>query len=361
MHDSIRREIAEALILLGIELQKFSKWAKSLDLFTEVLNIFRSSIGGDYTQDITRVCRHIDSCALRNIILVQRGSCGILCLKHVNALCSKKKESGVALELKSHPGYGIVRMDDKFNFTGNKIMSWDYIFLGVGLKESSLVVNYDGRSMQSLPSGHKLAVHAGVLAESMPVAIMSEVQFHNPDNKETNEKSKKKLCAGSMLTVDQDGSIYPSMAPHLRLGIAEYPNLYLVDRGSPNRAVFRYFVHLQSMQKYNSETQPNEAPGTKLELDSHPGMGIVGYKLIHNPIVNKGQLGALRLGPAEEALSGRFNDENHLVFTGMYNGLAMTTGFAQNLKCGKMVYASTCDDSWFYDFKVNVDGTISPT
>uniref|UniRef100_A0A7S1BS42 NB-ARC domain-containing protein n=1 Tax=Corethron hystrix TaxID=216773 RepID=A0A7S1BS42_9STRA len=198
-HTPAKREIGKGLILLGIEHQKLSKWVKSLDLFSEALSIFKSIYNDDDHPDIIHVLKLIDSCALRHVVLVPRGSPHQLCLKNTDAIKSGSDNATLSLELSSHPGYGIVRCEEDSRLViPAKGVSYQYNLLGVGLKESTIEVTCNSHSVQSISCGRSLFTAMAALDEGIPLILMTDLQFENNGE---NDDTSKILKAGSFFHI----------------------------------------------------------------------------------------------------------------------------------------------------------------
>eukprot|EP00587_Corethron_hystrix_P009779 CAMPEP_0113304816 /NCGR_PEP_ID=MMETSP0010_2-20120614/4673_1 /TAXON_ID=216773 ORGANISM="Corethron hystrix, Strain 308" /NCGR_SAMPLE_ID=MMETSP0010_2 /ASSEMBLY_ACC=CAM_ASM_000155 /LENGTH=221 /DNA_ID=CAMNT_0000159073 /DNA_START=1518 /DNA_END=2183 /DNA_ORIENTATION=- /assembly_acc=CAM_ASM_000155 len=202
----------------------------------------------------------------------------------------------------------------------------------------------------------------------MVLCIRSQTKSDGIKEKETEtEGFEAKIHSASVFTIDTDGSIYPTLAPHLCLGFAPIPALYIVARDSPNQAVFKYFSELKNSKHSSSGLGADELLKecgnnlVKLELSSHPGMAISQmYPNMASPLIPGVQMGGLGLGPAENALAGRINEKNQMVVSSLFSEVTITHGLAQNLDIGKMIFVSTHFEPWFCEFVVNDNGTISP-
>jgi len=377
LDDTNKKEIGRAFILMGVELQKFSKWGKSLDLFSNSLNVFKSLNYDDSHPDVTYVLKLIDSCAIRHVILVNRDSPNRLKLKIPDACDSLKNIRKISLDLISHPGYGIVQLEGK-NRVGDSVkgISYEYKFLGVGLKDSTLKADYDGQCIRTF--NHILSVPLGLFYEGFPLMLRSDIKFDpGVRNRETVriENVIKGLHASTLYQITHEGLICPKVAPHLCLGISSFQTLFLVAHDSLNRAVFKNFSALPKSKKTiimneqdndNVNDQSSQSYGnkcaTKLELSSHPGMAIVSASetLPIVSVMNGAQVGGLALGPVEHALSAKMNEKNHFTITDKYEGVAFTIGLKENLEIGKSVFISNYAGPWIYEFVINDNGTISP-
>eukprot|EP00588_Corethron_pennatum_P030646 CAMPEP_0194318976 /NCGR_PEP_ID=MMETSP0171-20130528/15502_1 /TAXON_ID=218684 /ORGANISM="Corethron pennatum, Strain L29A3" /LENGTH=493 /DNA_ID=CAMNT_0039076041 /DNA_START=161 /DNA_END=1642 /DNA_ORIENTATION=+ len=367
-----KAEIGRALILLGIQLQRFSKWSASLDYFTEALVVFRSISFSNDSPDIVRVSKYIDSCALRHVRLVRRDSPNKLRLKHVTAMCFR--EGVYSLELISHPGYAIVRMEDKPK--PNIFRNLEYVFVGVGLKDSALTVNYDGQTIQDKNDCLSFCAAFASSNEGMNVCMITKIQSdkNNTKHEKENETFVELFRKASMYTIDPDGSIYPTMAPHLCLGTTSHPCLYLVARDSPNRAVFKFASDLQDSKGINDDLphhcsfkcsikseRINE--GTRLELSSHPDMALVSdeYTTGQGELFKFNKIANIYLGPKKDVLSAKINDKMHITLIDIHKGLKFCTYNKENIQRGDIVLLSKyVFEKMNFEFVVNIEGTISP-
>jgi len=127
----------------------------------------------------------------------------------------------------------------------------------------------------------------GILGEGNPLSIRSSIHVDDKSEENTNQNKSflKSLHDVTFFGIDLDGSIYSTRAPYLPLGFSPFPGLYLVARNSRNQAVFKHFLDLISSgsKVIKEQNEFIEEPCTrqcredvvKLELSSHPGMGIV--------------------------------------------------------------------------------------
>eukprot|EP00587_Corethron_hystrix_P016637 CAMPEP_0113311964 /NCGR_PEP_ID=MMETSP0010_2-20120614/8979_1 /TAXON_ID=216773 ORGANISM="Corethron hystrix, Strain 308" /NCGR_SAMPLE_ID=MMETSP0010_2 /ASSEMBLY_ACC=CAM_ASM_000155 /LENGTH=658 /DNA_ID=CAMNT_0000167685 /DNA_START=858 /DNA_END=2834 /DNA_ORIENTATION=- /assembly_acc=CAM_ASM_000155 len=372
LDDTFKREIGHGIILLGLELQKFSKLLKSIDIFENALNVFSTITCEESDPDIAYALKLIDSCATHNLVLVRQDSPNKLKLKVQDVLNNVQNKTNLCFELSSHPGYTIVEMECKCKFTG--IVSYEGVYLGVGSKDNSLMLNYDGQMIRDATCRRTFFAALGCLAEGFPLQLISDFQFGCfIKEHEQVEKVMKCLNAARLYAIADDGSVYPKMAPHLCLGVLYFQSLILVANHSSNRAVFKYYSKLQCSKISNIDNEgknenndrsilssPN-ADGILLELSSHPGMGIVLLNQASSvPLINGALIGGLAIGPVQHALSAKMNEKNHLMITNYNNGLAFTSGLKENLDIGKNIYISDLLGPWINEFVINDDGTISP-
>mmetsp|Transcript_3908 Transcript_3908/g.7442 ORF Transcript_3908/g.7442 Transcript_3908/m.7442 type:complete len:184 (+) Transcript_3908:2926-3477(+) len=165
------------------------------------------------------------------------------------------------------------------------------------------------------------------------------------------------------------------MAPNMCLGVCPNPALYLVAHGSPNGAIFKYSSDLLRSNKLcqtdNHEQSDTDKKhhccemhnGIKLELSSHPGMGIVSSltTCAQIPLLDGIIACSLGLGPVENAVSGEMNENNHLLIFSNDSKSALTVGAEHNITIGKLVWTSDIVENWSHTFVINKDGTISPS
>uniref|UniRef100_A0A7S1FXK6 Uncharacterized protein n=1 Tax=Corethron hystrix TaxID=216773 RepID=A0A7S1FXK6_9STRA len=349
------KEAAQSLVFLGIELQKFAIWSKSLDLFIEALYLLRS-INYDDNHPITaHVLRRIDSCVLRNVVMVARNSPNKLRLKHVGPNISQGHKH-LSLELSSHPGFGIVRCEGTRNLTiPGKNISYDFIFLAVGLKDSAIIVNYDGQSIQNESCGRLFYSTLASSGEGVPVIMRSQIQIGSDSQNNEEIKNAINIIHGaSLFSIDPDGFIYPTTDPHLCLGIYPHPSVYLVDCESPNRAIFKFTSDLldskrvpakDKCKQFENEVQAHnyeDFDGVKLELSSHPGMGLMAFSdMLDTPLVPGYKYTGLAMGSLENTLSVKLNEKNQIELIGKYKGIYLCSGVLdQKPKLGRFVILS---------------------
>uniref|UniRef100_A0A7S1B481 NB-ARC domain-containing protein n=1 Tax=Corethron hystrix TaxID=216773 RepID=A0A7S1B481_9STRA len=350
---SSKREIGHALILLGVEIQKNWKWADALDYFCNALIIFRSTGCPEDHLDILRVNEHIESCALNHIILVPFGSPHRLQLKYAESFCMEGADkTNLSLELSSHPGYAIVKMEDYYidpHVWDN--ISWTAVPLGVGPKDSSLLINYDGNKLKCTTDESSFFVGMATLNVGMPTVMRTRLEFQDDRTRQKSQTLIKKFDSASLFSISPDGSIYPVMAPHLCLGISPYPCLLFVYRKSPNRAIFK---HISDLINYQPETSSSEI---LLELSSHPGMGIVSHFDAAVTTLSGHTIIGVGLGPLEKTLSVRTNKKKEIETTGNFN--KMFLGYlAEDRRL--MLSSMGLWPPFKHEFVFNPDGTISP-
>uniref|UniRef100_A0A7S1FMA3 NB-ARC domain-containing protein n=1 Tax=Corethron hystrix TaxID=216773 RepID=A0A7S1FMA3_9STRA len=384
-----QKEIGCSFIMLGVELQKYSRWIECFDFFFMSLNVFRSIGYGSNHPDIVRATRCIESCSLSPVILVSKDSPSRLRLKDHNTIFQKDKgKASFPLELSSHPGYAIARMNENYTKVSTHDQSWDYVMLGLGLKNSALVVSYDEGLI--MHDNRMFRVSLDHFEEGTPITLRSPTkmkdtnELHSPiQMKDTNEEPEQVSnflpCLNSSaqsFSIAFDGTIYPTMAPHLCLGVSPYPHLVLVSKNSPCRAIFKNFSDLQSLYKIPKknahsierdqlEEQCNVDDGIKLELASHPGMGVVHIfgKKMQTSIASV-HIDFLGLGPLKNAISAKMTEKGEILFQGKCEGVlcpsSPTPEIGDILLVLNVNPFSDGTDNETYKFIVHDNGTISP-
>eukprot|EP00588_Corethron_pennatum_P033724 CAMPEP_0194347638 /NCGR_PEP_ID=MMETSP0171-20130528/106103_1 /TAXON_ID=218684 /ORGANISM="Corethron pennatum, Strain L29A3" /LENGTH=320 /DNA_ID=CAMNT_0039114917 /DNA_START=897 /DNA_END=1859 /DNA_ORIENTATION=+ len=299
---------------------------------------------------------------MKNVVLVSEGSPNKLILRK----WTMGNKARFSTELSSHPGYAIVRMRGVYRDGIVKNLSYKTDMLGVGLKESALEFEHENGTMSNVSDGFILSASVATVSEGMILSLISRMDINEED--EFNEEKKRlfdALRAATLFSIGPDGRIFSTVAPHLCLGTYPYPCLHLVARGSPNQAVLKHFSDLLNLKESNLPTQglANKSNcAFRLELSSHPGMGIVpNHHDLATPLgVLKGCLGvSLGLGPVEHALSGTINERNHLILSSQVNGFALCVVNKQ-LDSGNIVACGAFNELASFEFVFNDDGTISP-
>mmetsp|Transcript_11814 Transcript_11814/g.25890 ORF Transcript_11814/g.25890 Transcript_11814/m.25890 type:complete len:292 (+) Transcript_11814:2134-3009(+) len=261
-------------------------------------------------------------------------------------------KTNLSLELSSHPGYAIVKMEE--NYIDPHVwdnISWTAVPLGVGPKDSSLLINYDGNKLKCTTDESSFFVGMATLNVGMPTVMRTRLEFQDDRTRQKSQTLIKKFDSASLFSISPDGSIYPVMAPHLCLGISPYPCLLFVYRKSPNRAIFK---HISDLINYQPETSSSEI---LLELSSHPGMGIVSHFDAAVTTLSGHTIIGVGLGPLEKTLSVRTNKKKEIETTGNFN--KMFLGYlAEDRRL--MLSSMGLWPPFKHEFVFNPDGTISP-
>jgi len=364
-------EMGRGLILLGVEIQTIPRWAESIDYFTEALGVFRATFGedSDAFPDVVKARGHVDSCVIRHVNLVSRDSPDKLLFRNAGAILDGGSVGGkgVSLELCSHPGYAVVRMTDKFKGPNvYKHASWSICHLGIGPSSSALTVHHNGQYIRSISDNSLMFASMCSLVESNVVFMRSSLNFKEGDAQE-EENIKCMFTDASLFTVGRDGTIGPTGAPNLCLGILQIPGLYLVSKDSPNKAYFKNSRDLKQSGKSNEENSlilekegGQNVNRIRLELSSHPNMAVVAATKMLKSFQNGLQIAGLGLGPSKDSLSAELDEGNKIKMTGKYSGMSMCVT-AKGIDAGHLVFLSTVavkrgmtDEVMF-----NLDGTIS--
>jgi len=230
-------------------------------------------------------------------------------------------------------------------------------------------VKYDGDFITRATDGFVMNVSAGWLSEGVAMAVIP-----GPNNEQERRKHLKMTNGSRKFLINNDGTVSPTNSPDLVLGFSKNPSLYLVDRYSPNRAIFKNVD--QIINPANDESSENgNGDGIRLELQSHAPYGIVP---ITKPVTfgDKLQISfrTLGLGSVEDVLQVIYRNNKIIVrnYDNYLLALHFPGKFAGN---GINMVGSTIpnwEERWFFkiwnrivfkkytDFAVNDDGTISP-
>jgi len=336
-----------------------------MDCFSKALQQLKYADLPSTHPDMVLTLNCIEAATLRPIFLVPKESPHRLVLKYGAILKEKKLLSSVPLELTSHPGHGIVPMTHDSNFL---ITRGYFCFLGIGTSTSSMEVKYDGDFITRVDDGSVMNVCLGLFYEGVSLLLRP-----GPRNERERRKHLAMTNGSRRFLINDDGTISVANCPDLVLGMSIHPMLYLVDRNSPNRAVFKNIEQIGRSVNVSSNIEGYD--GIKLELESHAPYGVVPIsKLV--VFKNKLQLAirVLGLGPAEDSLKVIYR-KNKIIIRNHDNfmlGLHLPGHFAGN---GINMVGSTKPnwiELWYFkifnewitkkftDFSINNDGTISP-
>merc|ERR1711957_833162 len=326
-----RVEIGHSLILLGVAEQSLTLWQESLECFQKALNIFQK-IGCErgHPYVVNSTC-HINSCITKPILLVSENSQHCIQLKYAKNFNEHDYgPSGLPLELSSHPGKGIVRIERITQFSGLP-------FVGMGPKELSVLAVKE-RNMLLCTNHREILRCFSSVAEGVP-HVWSSVK-----EKERGER-----------IIRSDGKVSPVQNPHLCLAASPYTLFVLVSRHAANRAIFRNAAELKKSQEMTSSK--NRIP---LTLMSHPNHGIV--EMVESSVCDVAfiTVSVLYLGPEKDSLSVKFTDHGEILFE-IHGGLVLRV-FQNILEAGNFLCATrdNCDcPRRGEQFQVNDDGSIS--
>jgi len=242
------------------------------------------------------------------------------------------------MELSSHPGKGIVDMDE---FIGTNC---GVHFAGIGPKEGSACMIREGKNLCSITNG-------------VPFRCYNQIVNGYPVVWDDSDKQAKQN--GEWLIRDDD-KIAPVQAPHLCLGTSPQCLLHLVSRDSPNRLTFQNHAELKESQ---NQVFSKDRKGIPLILSSHQNCCIL-YRNI-DPVVIDIQFIKVAVlfigGPLESSVLARFSKNNELVLDG-HGGFVLRAMY-NILKEGNIVTATrdNCDQPRpGQPYQVNDDGSISP-
>eukprot|EP00588_Corethron_pennatum_P011457 CAMPEP_0194270880 /NCGR_PEP_ID=MMETSP0169-20130528/4788_1 /TAXON_ID=218684 /ORGANISM="Corethron pennatum, Strain L29A3" /LENGTH=1053 /DNA_ID=CAMNT_0039013083 /DNA_START=309 /DNA_END=3467 /DNA_ORIENTATION=+ len=356
---------ARGLIKIGLAIQGLHLWNIAMDCFTKALQQLKFANLPVTHPDMKCIAKCIEAVTLRPVRLVPKKSSDILVLKYGAVLRARTKSCGVPLELISHPGHGIVPMTSESEY----LSSWgSFCFLGISTSESSIQVQYDGDFITRVDDGTVMNVSAGWLYEGMALAIVP-----GPKNESERKKQLKMTNGSRRFIINHDGTISVANRPDLVLGISRNPNLYLVDRYSPNRAIFKNVEKIR--QSSNDSKEIEDCDGIKLELKSHAPYTImpINKDVLVNDIFQS-SFRVLGLGPSEDALQVIYRKNKIIVRN--HNNYFLSLHFPGHFAGNGVNIVGSALDSWLtiwfvkiwteviarklVDFSINNDGTISP-
>jgi len=356
---------ARGLIKVGLAMQRLYLWNIAMDCFSKALQQLKFADLPLTHPNMLLTAKCIDTATLRPMFLVPKESPHRLVLKYGATLRASTMPSGVPLELISHPGHSIVPMTPDYGvFTTRD----SYCFLGIGTCTSSMLVHYDGDFIIRVDDGFVFNVCAGWLHEGVALVLKP-----GPQNERERKKQLTMSNGSRRFLINDDGTISVTISPDLVLGMSVYPLLYLVDRYSSNRAIFKNIDQIS--HPVNASSNIEDYDGIKLELESHASYGVVPIsKLV--TIKNKLHLAfrVLGLGPAEDSLKLIYhknkiiirNHDNYLLclhFPGHFAGNSIDM-IGSTLPNYIELWYFKILNKWiankYTDFSVNSDGTISP-
>eukprot|EP00588_Corethron_pennatum_P030542 CAMPEP_0194315132 /NCGR_PEP_ID=MMETSP0171-20130528/11937_1 /TAXON_ID=218684 /ORGANISM="Corethron pennatum, Strain L29A3" /LENGTH=886 /DNA_ID=CAMNT_0039070813 /DNA_START=513 /DNA_END=3169 /DNA_ORIENTATION=+ len=351
-------EIHRALMQAGRALQKYTSFNDAIDCFFKALDICRVAGYKDCHIDIVQILKLIEYSSLRKVVLVSITSPNRLILKNSKTLEQQKSEE-VLLELSSHPGYSISPMFGKFSDSGYSLTG-PFLEVVLGPKENGILATYDGTHITRLDDGAELSVAFGMLKQNFGLNLKPGPRTPG-DYKSPNQN----VIGSRAFIINQEGSISPARAPYFALGIPPYPDLRLVKRNSPNRAIFKNSKLLREIQltSYFSENE-NVSDDIGLELLSHPGFALVP---MGNEWLDTGRFLFIQigLGPNQEKLLGVFTQDGQIISRNNKANFMVNEGiFREGQPLGLVKYDWTVKNKgdWGYCqyFSMNIDGSISP-
>eukprot|EP00588_Corethron_pennatum_P003364 CAMPEP_0194290182 /NCGR_PEP_ID=MMETSP0169-20130528/40700_1 /TAXON_ID=218684 /ORGANISM="Corethron pennatum, Strain L29A3" /LENGTH=979 /DNA_ID=CAMNT_0039037703 /DNA_START=211 /DNA_END=3150 /DNA_ORIENTATION=- len=328
--------IYQALMKIGSALQKYYSFPDAISCFFKALEICNLAGYPKNHIDVLQIRKNIECSSLRKIVLVPLTSSTRVILKHSTI----RHNEEMSLELSSHPGFSISAMfaDYAKNIVSNNSL---YIEIGLGPKENAIRAMYDGTFITRVEDGAYLTVAFDIYQEG------------NGINLKPKEHVKQKQCAGRKFLINSEGSISPAEAPHLALGVTPYPNIRLVKRNSPNKAIFS-----------TTSSLPGEL---ELELISHPNCSLV--KMIHGWIEHW----FFKLLPLRATPIGLGTNKNKLQLILLENGQIISRTDEAGLRVIEDgLYEGAVlilvQHAWYITkksrgqlFSINGDGSISPT
>jgi len=348
---------ARGLNIVGATTQKLYLWNVSMDCFSKALQYLKFLELPSSHPEVRRTLKYIDDAMLYPLQLVHRGSPQRIVLKHAARLRAGDAPAGVPLVLSSHPGRAIVPLKNHFDYLP---FFGRFTVLGIGSEESALEARYDGEVLARVGDGALLNVMAGWHKEGVQLTLKPA-----PADAQERARQLPRMNGSRRFAVNEDGTMSPRHDPDLVLGLSYCPQLYFVDRGSPNRAVF---THADALRAGGDDDA-----GTPLELSSHPthSIAMVSAPVLHDCGVGHVNLG---LGTAKEALRVRYRHNKLIVcgdhdfrltghYPGSYGGnCAALVGSALPRRCQTFLLRAGLRLLWhcWTDFVVNEDGTISP-
>jgi len=352
---------ARGLVIVGAATQKFHLWNISLDCFSKAMKYLK--FGGFSTShpDFLLTLRYIDAATLFPVQLVLKDSPHRIVLKYAASLREGNvSTTGLPLVLSSHPGHAIVPIMDHYDYL--PVFGY-FCGLGIGSAESAMKVSYDNQFITRIEDGAVMTVFNDWLNEGIEIEIKP-----GPTSKREHFQQINKSSASKRFIINENGTVSTATKPNLVLGLGYYPKLYLVDRFSANRAIFKNVdALLQSDQSCFADN--GNGNGIPLELASHPKYAVTSRSSFIPTRLSVGQM-KLGIGPEENALKVVYR-KNKLIVVGP-NNFHLCSPYAGSsilLTGSKIPYASQpllLKLLIFFlfdkmsDFSINNDGTISP-
>jgi len=131
-------------------------------------------------------------------------------------------------------------------------------------------VSYDGNFIKRIEDGAVMDVIGsslrGWLNEGVELTLRP-----GPINDKKRSEHLKASNYSQRFVINEDGTVSTARCSNLVLGLSYFPKLYLVDRMSPNRAVFK---NVDALHQSRNSPGYSDAEGIKLELISHPTYAI---------------------------------------------------------------------------------------
>jgi len=157
----------QALIQVGIALQKHSSWVDAIDCFLKALEICRNAGFEDDHVIIVQILKLIECSSLKTIVLVPIDSPDRLIFKNAHIL-SGQNGAKALLELSSHPGYSISPNSDKFS---GGFAKKPYLELGFGPNENAVLASYDGTFITRVDDNAVFNVSHGFIKEGASLVL----------------------------------------------------------------------------------------------------------------------------------------------------------------------------------------------
>jgi len=354
---------ARGLVIIGAAIQKFHLWNISMDCFSKAYQYLKFADFPSTHPEVTRIVRYIDTATLFPLLLVAKNSHQRITLKHSESLRSGNVLSGVPLVLSSHPGRAIVPL--KNDFDHYPLLGY-FCFLGIGSEESAMKVTHDGDFITRIEDGAVMNVAQGWLQEGVDLALKP-----GPRSEKERREQLKMTNGSRRFVINEDGTVSPKNCQNLVLGLCFHPKLFLVDRFSQNRAVFK---NIDVLLKKKESDDDDDA--VMLELLSHPNFAITPISTLvsHNLAAGCGHM-KLGLGPKENSIKVVYRKNKIIVsasnyfflclyFYGAFAGnQVMLVGSETPIEHNflKRISIKIYRLFLFSDFFINEDGTISPS
>uniref|UniRef100_A0A6U5HLF9 Uncharacterized protein n=1 Tax=Corethron hystrix TaxID=216773 RepID=A0A6U5HLF9_9STRA len=340
-----KTENGHALVLLGVTEQAFASWHESLECYNKALQIFQSTGLDENHPFIISVMKHIDVYAILPIWLVPETSQYCVKLKYSKQLADfDYGPTGLPLELSSHPGKGIARVEDFLKAQSEYVNRKGLCFAAIGPKEGSLRVIRQGNSIRCTQSNCFFRIYHSIV-DGAPLVWSSP---------------EEKVEAKAEWIIRDDGKVSPVQATNLCLGTSPLSHLHLVEKDSPNQVNFENYLELKETQNQVYSSKWKRVP---LKLSSHPNCGLRYRVGTPNWDIQFITIFPLFIGggPEEKSIRARLSEKGEIILD--ETGKCVVRAVGNILEDGNAMIG-TIDNSDQprpgQPFQVNDNGSISP-
>jgi len=252
--------------------------------------------------------------------------------------------TGLPLELSSHPGKGIARVEDFLKAQSEYINRKGLCFAAIGPKEGSLRVIRQGNSIRCTQSNCFFRIYHSIV-DGAPLVWSSP---------------EEKVEAKAEWIIRDDGKVSPVQATNLCLGTSPLCHLHLVEKDSSNQIIFENYLELKETQNHVHRSERKRIP---LKLSSHPSCGIRYRVGTPNWDIQFITIFPLFIGggPEEKSIRARLSEKGEIILD--ETGKCVVRAVGNILEDGNAMIG-TIDNSDQprpgQPFQVNDNGSISP-